>query len=353
MYQCAFRPKNLAFFRRFTYNKNVPIPSAGIDAAELRGETVHKYCFGVDVGASFIKYGLFTTDGEAAEKWVRPTEPGERILADITAEIDACMRRRGIDAAEVSGLGLGVPGPVDREGALSRAVNLGWGAMPLAERMTVLTGLETRAANDSSLAALGEHLFGGGTDYRDMALVTLGTGVGAGVICGGKLLLGAHGAAGEIGHMHISDDITEPCACGSRGCLDQLASVPGVLRIAREQLAAGSAPSLLRERELTAESLWLAVREGDHVAVRTAEIFGDALGRALAALSLAVDPQLIVIGGGMAAAGAALLNYIQKYYIRYAFADCAKAAFRLARLGGYAGIYGAAALFMDRGRQCL
>jgi glucokinase len=193
------------------------------------------------------------------------------------------------------------------------------------------------------VAALGELWKGGGAGARSMIMVTLGTGVGGGIIIDEKIVPGYHGAGGEIGHAHVDDSITEPCNCGKCGCLEQVASATGIARLAREELDASDQPSLMRDKEhISAKTVFDAVKEGDELAIRVAERFGLYLGKALAGFACVVDPQIIVIGGGVSKAGPILLDFIQKNYKKYTFQPCRETDFALAMLGNDAGIYGAA-----------
>lgn len=308
-----------------------------------------EYCFGIDVGGTTVKCGLFNTDGELLEKWeikTRTEENGRNILPDVAQTILAKMDEKKISKDQVEGIGIGVPGPVDEEGRVPVAVNLHWSKVNIVKDMKNMTGLRTRAANDANVAALGEMWKGGGAGYSNLVMVTLGTGVGGGVIINQKIVAGTHGAGGEIGHAHVEDAITEPCNCGNCGCLEQVASATGIARLAREELAASDEPSMLRGSSVSAKSVFDAVKADDPVAKRIAERFGRYLGKALSVFACVSDPQVFVIGGGVSKAGPVLLEYIGKYYRQYAFTACKGAHFVLATLGNDAGIYGAARLVL-------
>ena len=310
-----------------------------------------EYCFGIDIGGTTIKCGLFSIGGELLEKWEIPTrtqENGKYILPDVAETILAKMQSREIVADQVDGVGIGVPGPVDDEGKVPVAVNLHWGRVNIVKEIRNMTGLRTKAGNDANVAALGEMWKGGGAGYNNLIMVTLGTGVGGGVIINQKIVAGAHGAGGEIGHAHVEDAIKEPCNCGNCGCLEQVASATGIVRLAREELAASDEPSLLRDAPLTAKAVFDAVKKDDALAIRVAERFGSYLGKALSIYACISDPQVFVIGGGVSKAGPILLEYIVKYYRQYAFTACKGADFVLATLGNDAGIYGAARLVLGK-----
>lgn len=187
---------------------------------------------------------------------------------------------------------------------------------------------------------------GGGKGYSNLVAVTLGTGVGGGIIIDGRILTGTNGAGGEIGHIHIEDAETETCGCKNKGCLEQYASATGVTRLANRRLAKDDAPSVLRGGEISAKTVFDAVKAGDRVAIEIAEQFGEYLGKGLAVVANVVDPQIFVIGGGVSKAGDILFKYIEPSYKKCAFGPCKQAKFALATLGNDAGIYGAAALVL-------
>lgn len=309
-----------------------------------------KYCFGIDVGGTTVKCGLFTVEGEVLDKWeikTRTENNGSRILPDVADSVNAKIAERKLALDEIAGIGIGVPGPVNDNGEVPYAVNLHWGYVNIEKELSELTGgLLVKAGNDANVAALGEFWKGGGAGSRNMIMVTLGTGVGGGIIINGEIVAGAHGAGGEIGHVHIDDTITDPCNCGCCGCLEQVASATGIARIAREMLAATDAPTSLRGKNISAKSVFDAVKENDAVAIQIAERFGDYLGKACSIFSAVVDPQVIVIGGGVSKAGPVLLDYIVRPFKKYAFPVCKDTEFALATLGNDAGIYGSAKLVL-------
>lgn len=311
---------------------------------------MRRYCFGVDLGGTTVKLGLFDLDGDIVDKWEIPTvldNAGTKILPDIARSILQKMDARGMDREDVLGVGIGAPGPVDSEGTIYGAVNLGWGTFNLKKELQSFLNMPVEGGNDANVAALGEMWQGGARGYKDIVLVTLGTGVGGGVVVGGKMLPGAVGAAGEIGHMHVEDRETERCNCGNYGCLEQYVSATGVVRLARRRLAADERPSVMRRDGLSAKDVWDAVKADDPLALEVAEDFGWYLGKALAGVASVVNPETFVIGGGVSKAGDILLDYTQKYFRQYAFSACRGTLFTLARLGNDAGIYGAARMVLD------
>ncbi len=309
------------------------------------------YCFGIDVGGSTIKCGLLETEGRLLEKWEIPTrveENGRQILPDIAESILSKMRERKLDREEIAGVGIGIPGPVNEAGEVPVAVNLHWGYVNVVQDLGDLTGLSVKAANDANIAALGELWKGGAAGYQSMMLLTLGTGLGGGVVIHGKILAGAHGAAGEVGHAHVEDAITETCNCGGHGCLEQVASATGVVYLAKKALAASSDFSILRgQEEITAKTVFDAVKEKDAIAVQVAREWGEYLGKALSVFAVVVDPEVIVIGGGVSKAGPILLDYVVGPFREYSFTPCKDTKFALAQLGNDAGIYGAAKMVLD------
>ena len=304
-----------------------------------------KYCFGIDVGGTTVKCGLFTVDGEVLDKWeieTRTENNGVNILPDVAETINQKIQEKNIEKESVAGIGIGVPGPVNEAGKVPCAVNLHWGYVNIVGDLERLTGLPVKAGNDANVAALGELWKGGGAGYHSLIMVPLGTGVGGGIIINEKIVAGSHGAGGEIGHAHVEDAITDPCNCGNCGCLEQVASATGIVRLAKEALASTEAPSLLRDQEVTAKAVWDAVKEKDAVAIQVAERFGNYLGKTLAVFATVADPQVIVIGGGVSKAGTILLDYVTGPFRKYAFSACRETEFALATLGNDAGIFGAA-----------
>lgn len=308
------------------------------------------YLFGVDVGGTTVKMGLFDKDGNVIEKWEIPTRTangGEKILPDIADSIKAKMAEKGIAKEDVIGAGVGVPGPVDGNGIVHRAVNLGWGEVDLKKELTVLLdGMRVEGGNDANVAALGEMWKGGGQGHQNLVAVTLGTGVGGGIIINGEILTGAAGAGGEIGHIHVEDNETEACGCGNFGCLEEYASATGITRLANRALAASDKDSVLRKGEVSAKTVFDAVKAGDELAIEVAQKFGNYLGKGLGVIAGVINPEIFVIGGGVSKAGEVLFDYIRPPFEKTVFHGCKNAVFALATLGNDAGIYGAARLLL-------
>ena len=305
------------------------------------------YVFGVDIGGTTVKIGLFSTEGELLEKWeitTRTDDGGAYILSDIAASIDNKLTEKGISKDDVKGVGMGVPGPVKEDGTVIKCVNLGWGIFNAADELSELTGLPVKAGNDANMAALGEYWQGGGKDYDNVVMVTLGTGVGGGIILNGKMLAGVNGAGGEIGHMTIDLNEQDACNCGKKGCLEQYASATGIVRLANRALQATDKPSRLREvKYISAKEIFDAAKNGDDLAPDLIEEHGRRLGYALANVACVVDPEVFVIGGGVSKAGDILITTTKKYFQEYAFHACRNTEFKLATLGNDAGMYGGAA----------
>lgn len=306
------------------------------------------YCFGVDIGGTTVKLGLFECNGTIVEKWEIHTNTeneGAAILPDVAKTILEKMKEHHLEKETILGVGVGVPAPV-ADGIVNGSANLGWKYKNVKGELEELLGMKVEVGNDANVAALGEMWKGGGQGNKDLIMVTLGTGVGGGIITDGRILGGSNGAGGEIGHLCVNYKETEVCGCGGRGCLEQYASATGIVRLAKRRLAKNEDKTVLRTGELTAKTVFDAVKEKDVVAMEIAEEFGRYLGYALANLATAVDPSVIVIGGGVSKAGEVLLQYIEKYFRERMFFANEKVQFALAKLGNEAGICGAAKMIL-------
>ena len=311
---------------------------------------MERYVFGIDIGGTAVKCGLFTEDGQLKEKWEIPTnreEEGKKVPQEIADTILNKCKERGIEKEQVVGVGLGVPGPVREDGYVSHCPNLKWKDMQVNETMSKLTGFPAMAANDANVAALGEMWKGGGVGVSNMVLVTLGTGVGGGVIVEGKIVAGAFGAGGELGHMVMHPEETEQCGCGGYGHLEQYASATGIVRMAKKHMAENMVSSVLCEKEnLTAKDIFDAAKEKDTLAEALVDELGLVLARALAHVAAVVDPEAFVIGGGVSKAGNILTDAIERHYNTGIMKALQNKEFRLATLGNDAGIYGCAKLVL-------
>ena len=309
-----------------------------------------KYVLGIDIGGTTVKIGVFETNGNLLERWEVPTrveENGKYILSDIAKEVNK-IKKKEIFKKNIEGIGMGVPGPVGADGTVFRCVNLGWDIFNVEEEMKKLTGLRAKAGNDANVAALGEMWQGGGYGYKDIVMVTLGTGVGGGIIIDGHILAGINGAAGEIGHIPVNDEEKEYCGCGKKGCLEQYASANGIVRIAKRYLAKNQeVGSTLRTiKEFTSKEIFEEAKKGDEVALCMVNEVGKLLGKSLAAISCVINPEVFVVGGGMSKAGDQLMDVIKKYYQQYVFHVSKNTEFKFAKLSNDAGIYGAAKLVL-------
>lgn len=308
-----------------------------------------EFCFGVDIGGTTVKIGLFQTTGVLKEKWEIPTHVenhGVSILADIANSIEEKLKETTIAKEEIAGIGVGVPAPVDAEGVVQNTVNLGWGYKEVKRELEELTGLNVRVGNDANVAALGEMWLGAASGEKNMLMVTLGTGVGGGIVVDGQPLIGAHGAGGEIGHMHVNPHETEHCGCGNTGCLEQYASATGVVKLAKKHLETSTVESVLRTEEVDAKAVFDALKDGDALAEEIVEEFSNYLGTALANLAAVTDPSVIVIGGGVSKAGQILIDHVQTYFSKHAFFANKDTRLVLASLGNDAGMCGAAKLLL-------
>lgn len=312
-----------------------------------------KVCFGIDVGGTTVKIGLFTTEAKLIDSMEIPTrkeDDGSHILPDICSAIDAKLVEKQITRDDLLGIGIGIPGPITKDGTVLNCVNLGWGIFNIEEKLSqMLGGVKVKAGNDANVAALGETWQGGGRGFEDLVLVTLGTGVGGGVIIGGKIIAGSNGAAGEIGHIPaVFGDDAETCGCGKKGCLETVGSATGIVREAKKLLAKSEEDSVLRGmEEFTCKDIFDAAKDGDKLSMEVVDKLAYYLGNAIAGIAAVTNPQVIVIGGGVSKAGKFLLDKIEENFLANAFHATKNAKFALATLGNDAGMYGAAALILD------
>ena len=316
----------------------------------MRMSNQAEYSFGIDVGGTTVKLGLFQSDGIIKEKWEIPTRiqnAGEKIIPDIAETVLAKIAKYNLEKSNITGIGMGIPAPVNSKGIVQNTANIGWGYKEVRRELEELTRLSVKVANDANVAALGEMWLGGGKGYCNVVLVTLGTGVGGGIVVRGKDIVGENGAGGEIGHITVEQDEEEYCGCGKRGCLEQYASATGIVRIAKHRLTRDEAPSVLREQELSAKAVFDAVKENDDIAIEIAKTFGRYLGRAFANIATIIDPAVFVIGGGVSKAGEILIPFIKQPYLESSFFANKEVKFELAKLGNDAGICGAAKLIIS------
>ena len=310
-----------------------------------------KYGFGIDLGGTTVKIAYFDETGNMLDKWEIPTvtaNNGAQILPDIAASIRGYMEAHQIADSSVLGLGIGVPGPVNSKGIVNKCINLGWGVFNIAEELTALTGFPVKAGNDANVAALGEFWKGGGMGCNNVVFITLGTGVGGGIVIEGNLLHGAHGSGAELGHMVINRNETVKCNCGKYGCVEQYCSATGIVRMAKNYLSANTVSSSLNAVEnLTCKDIFDAAKAGDEAAIAILEQVYALLGEFLGNVCSVVNPEMVVIGGGVSKAGTMLIDGVVPHFKKYVFHAASKVEFALASLGNDAGAYGAFKLALD------
>lgn len=303
------------------------------------------YCFGVDIGGTSVKLGLFDMDGTLLEKWeirTRTENCGQSILPNIADTILKHMDTLSISREEVTAIGVGVPAPVYQNGICGEAVNLGWQQKDVKQELEALTGQCIYVQNDANLAALGEMWKGAGTGCSNLIMVTLGTGVGGGIVMDGRLISGANGGAGEIGELIAEYEVLSDGSILPRN-LEYYASATGIVRLAEKKLAANTRVTGLVPGNVTAKAVFDSAKQGDAVAEEVLNDVAHYLGKALTDLAVVLDPEVFVIGGGVSKAGDILLRYVEKCsHIR----SCKLV---LASLGNDAGIYGAARFALSQG----
>ena len=317
---------------------------------EEKENNMSKYVIGTDIGGTSVKLGLFTKEGELVHKWeIRTdrTDGGEKVPQDIAATLKETLESRNIDTADVIGMGIGVPGPVKSDGTVMKCPNLGWGIFNVADRMKELTGINCTALNDANAAALGEMWQGTAKGFKNLVFVTLGTGVGGGIIVEGKVISGTHGGGGEIGHILVNPEEQDVCGCGCRGHLEQYASATGLCRVTRKLLKEGRLASGLSSDYLSAKMVFDAAKSGDELAKVAVEIMCRYLAQAFSGIAATVDPEVFLIGGGVSKAGPIITDTVKKYYVPQNMNVLKNPAFELATLGNDAGIFGAAYSALD------
>ncbi len=307
-----------------------------------------EYYFGVDVGGTTVKMGLYSEKSNWIKKWEIPTRKengGVHVLDDIAAAVYAAQQEFDIDNARTAGIGIGVPGPVLKKSIVNGCVNVGWNVVNVAEELGRRTGLPVYVENDANIAALGEQWKGAGKDYQSVALLTLGTGVGGGIILDGKIVSGFQGGGGEVGHLPVVHDADHACNCGKSDCVELAGSATGVLSYAKHLLSENEQPSTMREIEiLTAKDVCDCCAAGDALAQQCIDRAAEVLGTALACIGCIVNPEAFLFGGGMAAAGDVLLAPIRRAYDAKVFPPLRGTPILQATLGNEAGIAGAVRL---------
>ena len=309
-----------------------------------------KYGFGVDVGGTTCKLGLFETNGTLVDKWEIPTNTennGASIPKDIVAAVHNKMVEKGLTKDDVEGIGMGLPGAVSEDGVVNKCVNLGWGVVPIEAQMEELSGLKVRAANDANIAALGEAWMGAGKGCHSVVMVTLGTGIGGGIVLNNRILTGFNGAAGEIGHIVVNEDEILQCNCGNHGCIEQYASATGIVMMAHRHLDRSGKPSALRDMgDFSAKDVFDQAKAGDELAKEVVHQVCYLLGKMIATVCNVVNPEVVLIGGGVSKAGQIIIDEIKEGFDVGIFHACADTKITLATLGNDAGIYGGVGLIL-------
>lgn len=313
---------------------------------------------GIDLGGTSIKFAILTAAGEIQEKWSIKTnilDEGSHIIDDIIESIQHRFELLGLSAVDFRGIGMGSPGVVDRErGTVIGAYNLNWKTLqPIKEKIEKALGIPFFIDNDANVAALGERWMGAGDNQPDVVFMTLGTGVGGGIVAEGKLLHGVAGAAGELGHITVDFDQPITCTCGKKGCLETVASATGIVNLTRRYADEYEGDAVLKRliddgEEVTAKIVFDLAKEGDDLALIVYRNFSRYLGVACANIGSILNPSTIVIGGGVSAAGDFLLQGVQKIYDENSFPQVrATTKLALATLGNDAGVIGAASLVLQ------
>ncbi|MEL3972805.1 ROK family glucokinase [Rossellomorea oryzaecorticis] len=318
-----------------------------------------KWLVGVDLGGTTTKIAFLSKYGELLHKWEIPTDKsdnGKNIIVDIAKALDRKLEELDQSKDKLLGIGMGAPGPVDMaKGIIYEAVNLGWDKnTPLKDLLEVETGLPAVIDNDANCAALGEMWKGAGDGAKDLVCVTLGTGVGGGVITNGDIVHGVRGAGGEIGHITVVPQGGFQCNCGKTGCLETVASATGVVRLANEKLDSTTTHSILRDLRteagvISAKDVFDAARSNDELAASVVDQLAFYLGLALANLGNVLNPEKIVLGGGVSRAGDILLKPAVNYFEQFSFPTVrTSTGLSIATLGNDAGVIGAAWLVKNK-----
>jgi glucokinase len=311
----------------------------------------NKWFVGVDIGGTTIKMAFVTSEGDIVEKWEVPTDTsngGENITTDIAKAVEVKLQGQGETKEKLAAIGIGAPGFIEMEtGFIYQAVNIGWQDFALKDVLEKETGLLVKVDNDANIAALGEMWRGAGDGAKNLLCITLGTGVGGGIIANGQILHGVNGMAGEVGHITAIPEGGWCCNCGKTGCLETVASATGIARLATEGLAAHPQSQLHKiyeeQGQVTTKDVFDSLVDGDEYAEAIVEKTAFYLGLALANLSNAFNPHKIVIGGGVSKAGDILLEPLERSFRQFALKRVAEGAeFKIATLGNDAGVIGGA-----------
>jgi len=316
-----------------------------------------KNVIGIDLGGTTAKIGILTQRGDIIDKWSLDTDitkEGVNIVPNLVESINEHLKEKKLSADDFLGIGMGSPGTVDREeGTVIGAFNLNWKTLqPVREIIEEGTGIPFFIDNDANVAALGEQWLGAGNKEPNVAFITLGTGVGGGLIIDNSLIHGALDAAGEIGHVTVEPGGYE-CTCGKKGCLEQYASATGVVRIARDMIAEYTSESLLKDKinnneTVDSKVIFESAKAGDTFAEQVVDRFVYYLSLALGNVANLLNPSTIVLGGGVSQAGTYLADKVSKEVRTFTFPtirDVTK--IKIAELGNNAGMIGAASLVLN------
>lgn len=316
-----------------------------------------KKIIGIDLGGTTAKFAILTNEGEIQQKWsivTDITDKGTHIVPAIVESINEQLEKYQLSPEDFIGIGMGSPGTVDRtEGTVIGAYNLNWTtSQPVKQLIEEGTGIPFAIDNDANVAALGERWRGAGENEDDVVFITLGTGVGGGIIAGGRLVHGIAGAAGELGHITVDPEGYD-CTCGKKGCLETVASATGVVRLARDLSNEYSGDSKLKYsiddgQLITAKDVFDLAKENDKLAVSVIDKVAYYLGMACGSVANVLNPSTIVIGGGVSHAGVFLTDQIKTYFDQFTYPTIRKTTkIRLAELGNNAGVIGASSLIKE------
>lgn len=311
-----------------------------------------QYLLGIDLGGTKIKFGLIQSDGKIYHKWQIPTnieEMGQKIIPEMVSSIKEELNKMGISIADILGAGMGCPGTVDREsGSIRNAFNLGWTTpQKIRDVFQEELGLQLILENDANAAALGEKWQGSGDDAANVVFITLGTGVGGGVIINNQIVSGVGGAGGEIGHFPIECEHEFRCTCGNMNCLETLASATGIVNLTKKYRRFNDT-CLNAFDEITCAQVFHAAQAEDQIALQVVDEIGEYLGATCSTIANLLNPSVIIIGGGVSAAKDFLLDKIATKFAQGVFPSVKETTqLRLATLGNDAGILGAAYLVKE------
>ena len=316
-----------------------------------------KKIIGIDLGGTSVKLAILTTAGDIQEKWSIKTnilDEGSHIVPDIIESIKHRFETHGLTKEDFLGIGMGSPGVVDSTaGMVIGAYNLNWKTLQLVkQQFEAELGLPFFIDNDANVAALGEQWVGAGENNPDVVFMTLGTGVGGGVIAAGNLIRGVKGAGGELGHITVDFEAPFACTCGKKGCLETVASATGIVNLTRRYAEEYAGDAKLKQmiddgQEVTAKDVFDLAKEGDDLALIVYRHFSNYLGVACANIAAVLNPAYIVLGGGVSAAGEFLLEGVRKVFAENSFPQIKESTqLVLATLGNDAGVLGAASLVL-------